>query len=339
MTATRRIPFIDFMKSMCIMLIVMFHIDHDFFNSVLPNLNNALQAFRLPMYYFISGIFFKRYGGFIDFTRRKVNNILVPFCFFIVLAYVLRLLEFAVRWMFGAAPIDISLFHLIEPFCLRYWEMTTPIWFLLSLFWCNILFYVMQQWLKPMWIIYLVAMALSVIGYLCGIFHVVLPLELDTSLVAMPYFVLGHEVKRLGGLQPSRYDRWGVVALVMVVLPIYLLSDNIHLLNQALPAYWKLYRLPFVAILALFWACKSLPRIPVICHYGRYSLIILGTHTMIYVPLRFLLLHYGMDAGPMLSLVVFFITMLIEWPVIWLLKTYFPRFTAQEPFFKTDWKV
>ena len=76
----QRIPFIDFMKCMCIMLIVMYHIDHDFFNRILPNLNNALQAFRLPMYYFISGIFFKRYGGFADFTRRKVNNILVPFC-------------------------------------------------------------------------------------------------------------------------------------------------------------------------------------------------------------------------------------------------------------------
>lgn len=36
---------------------------------------------------FLLGIFFMRYGGFSDFTRRKVNNFLVPFCFFIVLAY------------------------------------------------------------------------------------------------------------------------------------------------------------------------------------------------------------------------------------------------------------
>lgn len=63
------------------MLIVMYHIDHEFFNRLAPNMNNALQAFRLPMYYFISGIFFKLYQGFLDFTRRKVNNILVPFVF------------------------------------------------------------------------------------------------------------------------------------------------------------------------------------------------------------------------------------------------------------------
>ena len=131
--------------------------------------------------------------------------------------------------------------------------MTTPIWFLLSLFWCNIIYYAMQQWLKSLWLICLVALGLSIIGYLCGIYHVLLPLMLATSLVAIPYFILGHELNRLGALQPSRYDRWGILVLLAVALPVYLLSENIHLLIQALPAYWKLYLLPFFAIyLVLF---------------------------------------------------------------------------------------
>jgi hypothetical protein len=33
------------------------------------------------------------------------------------------------------------------------------------------------------------------------------------------------------------------------------------------------------------------------------------------------------------------LTMLLEWPMIWLLKTYFPCFTAQEPFFLDGWKL
>ena len=71
-----RIAYIDFMKCLCIMLIVMYHINHDFFDALYPGLNNALQAFRLPMYYCISGIFFKLYAGYGEFTRRQVNNIL-----------------------------------------------------------------------------------------------------------------------------------------------------------------------------------------------------------------------------------------------------------------------
>ena len=140
-------------------------------------------------------------------------------------------------------------------------------------------------------------------------------------------------------MQPSRLDRWGIVALLLVALPIYWLSDFMNLHFQVLPAYWKLYLLPFVAILAFFWACKPLPHIPVLCHFGRYSLIILGTHPLIMQPLRFLLLRQGMESGVTLTLTVFVLTMLLEWPLIWLLKTYAPRFTAQKPFFLPGWRL
>ena len=339
MNGKQRIAYIDFMKCLCIMLIVMYHIDHDFFNRILPNLNNALQAFRLPMYYFISGIFFKLYDGYADFTRRKVNNILVPFVFFILFAFVVRALEAGLRMMVGADPISLSLTDLVGPFYLRYWPNTTPLWFLLSLFWVNIIFYALQRWNKPLWGLLLATVAISAIGYGLGVNKVELPLMFDTSLVALPYFVLGWGAKRLGAVQPSRWDRWGIVALLFVALPIYWLNDFMNLHFQVLPAYWKLYLLPFVAILALFWACKPLPRIPVMCHFGRYSLIILGTHPVIFYPIRFFLLRQGMEYGITLTLLIFFLTMLLEWPLIWLLKTWFPRFTAQEPFFKPGWKI
>lgn len=321
------------------MLIVMYHIDHEFFNYLAPRLNDALQAFRLPMYYFISGIFFKLYSGYADFTRRKVNNILVPFVFFVVLAFFVRLIEYGFRLLVGAEPIDISLTQLVEPFYLRYWPNTTPLWFLLSLFWVNVIFYAMQRWIKPMWGILIATAVLSVIGYGLGVNKVELPLMLDTSLVALPYFVLGWGVNRLGLLEPSRGDRWGILVLLAVALPIYWLSDFMNLHFQVLPSYWKLYVLPFVAIMALFWACKPLPHIPLLCYYGRYSLIILGTHPLILQPVRFLLLKRGMESGVALTLIVFVVTMTVELPLIWLLSNWAPRFTAQKPFFKPGWKL
>lgn len=339
MAGKQRIAYIDFMKCLCIMLIVMYHIDHEFFNYLAPHLNDALQAFRLPMYYFISGIFFKLYDGYGDFTRRKVNNILVPFVFFVVFAFGVRCLEAAVRHLLGAEAIELGFHQLVEPFYLRYWPNTTPLWFLLSLFWVNVIFYALQRFIRPLWGLLMATAGISVAGYWLGIRHVELPLMLDTSLVALPYFVLGWLAKRVGALQPSRLDRWGIVALLLVALPIYWLSDFMNLHFQVLPAYWKLYLLPFVAILAFFWACKPLPHIPVLCHFGRYSLIILGTHPLIMQPLRFLLLRQGMESGVTLTLTVFVLTMLLEWPLIWLLKTYAPRFTAQKPFFLPGWRL
>ncbi len=335
----QRIAYIDFMKCLCIMLIVMYHINHDFFNYLAPNLNNALQAFRLPMYYFISGIFFKLYEGFADFTRRKVNNILVPFVFFIILNFVMRCVEALLRLMIGADPIDIDPVILVEPFCQRYWLWTTPLWFLLSLFWVNLLFYAIHRWIKPLWALLLVTIALSVAGYALAVNKIQLPLMMDTSLVALPYFVLGWCINRTGALQPTRWDRWGILALALAAVPIYLFSDFLNLHFQILPSYWKLYLLPFLAILTLFWACKPLPRVPLMCHYGQYSLIILGTHPLFFLPLRFLFIHYGLEPGVALTLIVFVLTMLLELPTIWILKTYFPRFVAQQPFFKPGWKL
>lgn len=341
MMAQQRIAYVDFMKCLCIMLIVMYHIDHEFFNYLAPNLNNALQAFRLPMYYFISGYFFKLYGGFNDFTRRKVNNILVPFVFFVVLAFVAHSLEALLRRAIGAEPITVSFMQLLEPFYRRHWEMTGPLWFLLSLFWVNVIFYLLQRYIKPRWGIVLATAIISIVGYALAASKIQLPWMLDTSLVALPYFLLGWAIKRLNPPVPSttRQVLSRVGLLVVVAIPIYFLSDYLNLHYQILPDYWKLYLLPFVAITALFLACMALPHIPLLCHYGRYSLIILGTHQVLFLPVRMVcVLRLGMEPGIALTLIVFIVTMAMEWPVIWSLKTYAPRFTAQQPFFKPGWR-
>ena len=47
----------------------------------------------------------------------------------------------------------------------------------------------------------------------------------------------------------------------------------------------------------------------------------------------------GLGTWLAMTLIVFALTMLLEWPMIWILKTYFPRFTAQQPFFKPGWTI
>ena len=123
----------------------------------------------------------------------------------------------------------------------------SPLWFLLSLFWVNILFYAIQRYIKPLWALLLVTVALSVVGYVLAANKIQLPLMMDTSLVALPYFVLGWGINRLGVLQPSRWDKWGLVALIIALIPIYLFSDFLNLHYQVLPQYWKLYFFPFLA--------------------------------------------------------------------------------------------
>ena len=61
---------------------------------------------------------------------------------------------------------------------------------------------------------------------------------------------------------------------------LYFVSSKINLLIQSEPKFYRLYVVPFVAILGLFWFSKNMPKLPVITFIGRYSIVVLGTHIL-----------------------------------------------------------
>lgn len=91
MAQKKRIEFIDLAKGICILLVVFSHAGEDYGNRFDP----ALTSFRMPLYFVLSGLFFKEYSGFAEFLVRKTNKLLIPFLFFYmlivcVLAYALN---------------------------------------------------------------------------------------------------------------------------------------------------------------------------------------------------------------------------------------------------------
>lgn len=83
----KRIDFVDLTKGICIILVVMAHIDGAFAKF---DESSMISCFRMPLYFFISGIFFKSYEGFAGFLIRKINKLLIPFTFFYITAFLLK---------------------------------------------------------------------------------------------------------------------------------------------------------------------------------------------------------------------------------------------------------
>lgn len=48
-----------------------------------------LSSFTMPLYFFVSGLFFKSYEGFGGFLARKVDKLLVPFLIFYLGSFLL----------------------------------------------------------------------------------------------------------------------------------------------------------------------------------------------------------------------------------------------------------
>ncbi len=68
--------FIDLAKGICILLVIGLH------TGAMPDSLAWLGMIRMPLYFVLSGLFFKDYGNFRGSGVRKVNKLLIPFVFF-----------------------------------------------------------------------------------------------------------------------------------------------------------------------------------------------------------------------------------------------------------------
>ena len=122
METKKRIEFIDLAKGVCILLVIMMHTD---VNVDFP----GLQGMRMPLYFILSGLFFKDYGGFLNLLVKKANKILIPFLFFYLASY-------SIFYLIGWLSPDIikSKATGISDLFTQRQLFNGPIWFLLALF-------------------------------------------------------------------------------------------------------------------------------------------------------------------------------------------------------------
>lgn len=336
MTASgkKRIPFINFMKGMCIILVMGTHISSHFFS---PHVNDMLQAFRIPLYYFLSGLFFKTYDGFWDFTRRKFNNIIVPFVFFFLLAFIVYACRCEVLQMMHGEDLwtwnDFS-DQLLDPFFERSYRLNVPLWFLLSLFEINLLFFGMKKLFTKRWALGFTIFVLSLAGWFLAHNRIAFPLVADTALIGLPFFFLGNTFKEKGFLAPSKYDKYGWLTLPPLILFLYYFASPLNIRDQILPPYILLYSTTILSISCLFWACKNMPKVPVINYIGRYSIVVLGTHCILLFFAQTIISEFMGAPWRHHIYLVFVALFVMELAIIPFIVRFFPRFTAQKELIK-----
>lgn len=325
MTTKQRIAFLDFIKGVCIILLVSFHVQ--------PSGHELHQTFLMPIFFFLSGLNFKTYDGFKTFFRRKVNNLLVPLVFFLIIGTVYyfcrNLLEshFVVSQAFGRMPLNPI-------------SNNIPMWFLFVLFMINIIYYVFVRFL-PRWSVIVLSLLLGVVGYWIASHGFVLEPYVDIVFVAMPFYMLGNEASKFGVINyhPPLFATLALVAATVVW--VYLDTPIINMLHRNYPSALLLFGMTTMVIFSLFFVCQQVKRpVPIISYFGRYSLIVLGTHYFVIGILRLIVQEFlGIDDKTIVWLSILVVTMVIEIPVIYLLIRYFPKFTAQKELFLNGWKI
>lgn len=333
----KRIGYIDTAKGICILLVVVNHID--VFTAYSPMLINdcvssILSSFRMPLYFILSGLFFKEYSGLGEFACRKTNKLLIPFLFFyLATCIVYPLIKDYLAGGIVAGDIPESLYE----YAFSRTLFNGSIWFLLCLFITNILFYVgrllsrfsnmPQAWFSAYCIL------AGMIGCGCSSSQVSLPLYMDTAFTALPFFAFGNYVRQAGFLQTTFSRGKTGICLVICLLVLYTFNTPINLMYNQFESNFGLYACGIAGTILVLTLSRMFGRIYGISYFGRYSIIILCTNRFV-IAVSMFILHTLHCPSKIMFGCIFFTTMLLYLLVIPIMRRYCPHVTAQKDLIK-----
>lgn len=327
-TATKkRIEYIDLMKGFCIILVVGLHCS---LYTNIDLLDNCLGNFRMPLYFFLSGLFFKKYSSFKEFLIKKTNKILIPYFFFCWVPYC------ALSFLF-TSNFTNPVFWLLAPIKM----FNGVLWFLRCLFMSHILYYgfvvltekrskVFQICLLFLitFITLLVSIQYRKISYMIQEDIHIFILNIFISIMCLPYNYVAQNVMQNHWLEKEFSLKQTVFLLVIAISCAFIFVQENVILNKAL--FGDIYIFTYISALSSIFAlnliCRKINKLPFVSYLGRYSLIVFGTHYAYLTILRF---KFNLP-----NYIYFIIILALMPPTIWFFKKFFPYFTAQKDLLK-----
>ncbi|MBR5861399.1 MAG: hypothetical protein IKY71_08655 [Bacteroidaceae bacterium] len=141
-------------------------------------------------------------------------------------------------------------------------------------------------------------------------------------------------LKKSSILYPSGYDRYNIFIALLLFGTAYIIDINaqpkVYFHDKMIEGnLLSIVALALISITAILMLCKAIKRIPVISYFGRYSIIPLCMHHLIYRPIMLVVYKFipAEDGG---NYIVALLTILACLAAIPLLKKYIPVFTAQK---------
>lgn len=303
-TGGNRIPYFDLAKGVCILLVIWFHL------GVHTPFDPYLNAIRMPLYVFLSGLFFKTYGGILQLIRKKAKRLLIPFFFFYLTTSVL--LPILAHNLLGINFETGQDWRLLYAFLTYHDFPNIPLWFLWGLFMLNVAFYALQRFIKSDILLGLSCLVLGIVlGYILS-----LPASISKAFGYFFYFYLGYMATRYDVIERLPVRKVLPVSLALFVLAGFFCPTSGVLL------YIQQTLLSIAGVLTLLLLCKAIKRLPYVSYVGRYSIMLLVTHEPL---IRLLsIAHIG---NPYVCFLILAASYLI---IIPFMRRYMPHVTAQK---------
>ncbi|MBR5660181.1 MAG: acyltransferase family protein [Bacteroidales bacterium] len=308
---TRKVS-IDIAKGTGISLVVLGHLI-DYFGAGLIGTYRFIYLFHVPLFFFLSGLFFKEKEGVGDCLKKKFFRLFIPYLLANIFFFAVEMVR--ARLMGDAYDGNMSWSDLMYA-VLGLWPvlsmLSRPTWFILILFRVFIIYKLLQLVFKGNKI-----MMLSVC-VLAGVFGALFPIEkymIGQTLAALPFFSLGHVctaeiVDNQRIFSPVKCILLGSASAIAL-----LFISRIQMTNIAVNVYGSVplyFTGAIIGILMVISFSKLLERWTIasksISFVGKYTLPILIWHIFV-IKVLFTLVEKGLgeNGGALLLVLAFFI--------------------------------
>lgn len=178
---TDRLGYIDIFRGIGICLMVMGHIG---FGDIFQHF---IHAFHMPMFFFVSGFFYKRSiePPTIVLIKRKAKKLLLPYLICGIFHYFISFVIYEERTL---EPIKHLLFINTEGL-----PIAGAIWFLTALFIVNVLYLILDKYIRHIVLKNIIVIILSIMGNMwTRVFLFRLPFACDVALVGLGLYHIGY---------------------------------------------------------------------------------------------------------------------------------------------------
>lgn len=269
----------DIMKDIAILLVIIGHA------SETPQwLRIGIYSFHMPLFFVISGYFF-HCKPFDQMVMSSAKRLLLPYTFTFVIMMCYTLLAFSINN--NISYLLSALSCVLFPTNLRYHGIgiASPLWFLLALFWCRIIFNKLINIGDVSRDILIFFM-----GWIFSIFPMLrtFPLAVMQGISALVFFNMGYVLK-----QHEMKNNLKIFALILVGVWGYALFNsridmmNLRYDNFLIDILGALGGIYIIYLLSKNIVCKFNLLKRLFAYIGRYSLVVLCAHAVLrYVGFR-----------------------------------------------------
>ena len=219
--STDRIEYIDIIRGIGILLMIMGHIGFE------KSFDIYIHAFHMPVFYVISGYLFKTDTVETErFIVRKARQLLVPYFFF-------SIINFFMAYVLGGTNVIDFWKELNDTFfdpTMGQVPIAGALWFLPALFWMNIIFHFLHKWFGQN--DYVLFTFTLIIGFVAMVavdrYNIYLPMGLDAALVGVCFAGTGYFLKQMSQKKIVSFILHMNVAIfiILAVVHRYLIFEN-----------------------------------------------------------------------------------------------------------------